>query len=307
MLAGYIPALLKGDFRALSRCISAVENRAEGYEALLEALPEATARIVGVTGPPGAGKSTLIDALLALLVERGKRVAVLVVDPSSPFHHGALLGDRVRMTRHYDQPGVYIRSLATRGSLGGLHPEITGISTLAASAGFDYVIIETVGVGQSEVEIASLADTTVVVFVPSSGDEVQAMKAGLMEIADVFVVNKADQPGSDLFAKNLRTAAAARRSGRPPVPVLKTDAVKGEGVAEVLDRIDARAAASRESPARAGLLAARAYGLIQARRMKDVDLQLLAQRIENERKKGDFNLYRFVRHYEEEAGNRQTG
>jgi LAO/AO transport system kinase len=201
------------------------------------------------------------------------------------------------MTRHYNQPGVYIRSLATRGSLGGLHPEITGISTLLAAAGFDYLLVETVGVGQSEVEIASLADTTIVVFVPSSGDEVQAMKAGLMEIADIFVVNKADQAGAALFVKNLRETAR-RTSPGWEVPVLKTDALTGEGIGEVLEAIEAHASILEERPAAAALLASRAYGLIQARRMKDVNLGWLQQEIENALKKGDFNLYRFVRHHE---------
>ena len=174
----------QGNQKTLARCISFIENEAPGYEELLQQLPSAQTPIIGITGPPGAGKSTLTDALIGLLVAHEKKVAVLCVDPSSPFNLGSLLGDRIRMSEWYNNPNVFIRSLATRGSLGGLHPKIIEISDLVKSAPFDYIIIETVGVGQSEIEIAGLADATVVVLVPEAGDEVQAMKAGLMEIAE---------------------------------------------------------------------------------------------------------------------------
>lgn len=155
--------------------------------------------MIGITGPPGAGKSTLTDALIGEMVRAGNKVAVLCVDPSSPFNMGALLGDRIRMSEWYTNPNVFIRSLATRGSLGGLHPKIVEITELLKAASFDYILVETVGVGQSEVEIAGLADVTIVVLVPESGDDIQVMKAGLMEIADLYIVNKSDRPGADLL------------------------------------------------------------------------------------------------------------
>jgi len=171
--------LQQGDARALARTISLVENRIEGYEELLQQLPASTSSIIGITGPPGAGKSSLVDALIGEIVQQNKKVGVLCVDPSSPFNLGALLGDRIRMSEWYEHPNVFIRSLATRGSLGGLHPMIIEIADVMKAAGFDHIIVETVGVGQSEIEIAGLADVTVVVVVPEAGDEVQTMKAGL--------------------------------------------------------------------------------------------------------------------------------
>src|SRR6187399_1611951 len=190
MIQELLSKLQLGDAKALARSISLVENEADGYEGLLRSLPPNPNKpVIGITGPPGAGKSTLVDSLIGLLVSNGKKIGVLCVDPSSPFNLGSLLGDRIRMSDWYNNPNVYIRSLATRGSLGGLHPKIIEISDLLKAAPFDYIIIETVGVGQSEIEIAGLADITIVVMVPEAGDEIQTMKAGIMEIADVFVVN----------------------------------------------------------------------------------------------------------------------
>src|SRR6201993_1929586 len=204
----YLQKIHHADSRTLARCISLIENEAKGYESLLRSLPSVSTPVIGITGPPGAGKSTLVDALIGLIVEQEKKVAVICVDPSSPFNQGALLGDRLRMNRWYNSGQVFIRSLAARGALGGLHPKIIEITDLLKVAGFDYIIIETVGVGQSEIEIAGLADTTVVVIVPEGGDEVQTMKAGLMEIADIFVINKSDRPDADLFVKNLNLMMA---------------------------------------------------------------------------------------------------
>src|SRR3954471_3900366 len=200
--------LQKGDTKVLARTISLIENELGDYYDMLIQLPFSDIKITGITGSPGAGKSTLVDALIGEFVAQNKKVGVLCIDPSSPFNLGALLGDRIRMSEWYNHPGVFIRSLATRGNLGGLHPKIIEITDLMKAAPFDYIIVETVGVGQSEIEIAGLADVTIVVVVPEAGDEVQTMKAGLMEIADVFVVNKADRPDADLFVKNLRLMLA---------------------------------------------------------------------------------------------------
>jgi len=222
--------MIKGDFKSLARCISLVENEVPGYEAFLQTLQMANTTIIGITGPPGAGKSTLTDALIESYVKDHKKIGVICVDPSSPFNLGALLGDRIRMSDWYNHPSVFIRSLATRGSMGGLHPKIIEVTDIMKAAGFDYIIVETVGVGQSEIEIAGLADTTIVVLVPEAGDEVQTMKSGLMEIADIFVVNKADRPGADTFVRNLQQMLApAFHNKEQEIPVIKTIASKKEG------------------------------------------------------------------------------
>ena len=291
-----IDEIKQGNQKTLARCISYIENEVAGYEDLLELLPASKTPIIGITGPPGAGKSTLVDALIGLLVEQEKSVAVICVDPSSPFNLGALLGDRIRMSEWYNNPNVFIRSLATRGSLGGLHPKIIEISDLMKTAAFDYVIVETVGVGQSEIEIAGLADITIVVVVPEAGDEVQTMKAGLMEIADVFVVNKADRPGADLFVKNLRLMLApAFHNHTMPVPVIKTTASQKKGVAELLKTITHSFDILKENEKRSWLLAEKAFHLIQQKKMKAIDKMMLKQKIEEAGK--DFNLYTFIKKY----------
>ena len=264
-----------GEARALARAISWVENGRPGYERLLSALHERVGRAhrIGVTGPPGAGKSTLIHGLARMYRRRGERVGVVAVDPTSPFTGGALLGDRIRMTEAAGDDGVFIRSMASRGSLGGLATTTREVADLMDAFGFERVIVETVGVGQSELEVAESADTTVVALTPESGDSIQAMKAGLMEIADIFVVNKADRPGAQRAAAELATilrirqgqaferippahhgvdlSELARReaagkgvddeggSGEWDIPVLKTVAQSGEGVSDLLAALDA--------------------------------------------------------------------
>jgi LAO/AO transport system kinase len=285
----------QGDTRALARSISLVENEHPGYETLLQSLVPAATKIIGITGPPGAGKSTLVDALIGALVNQGKKVAVLCVDPSSPFNLGAVLGDRIRMSDWYTHPQVFIRSLATRGSMGGLHPKIIEITDLLKAFHFDHIIVETVGVGQSEIEIAGLADVTVVVVVPEAGDEIQTMKAGLMEIADIFVVNKADRPDADLFVKNLRLMLAPAFSKHyHEVPVIKTIASQKEGISELLDILLHQLQKSHVSDKTFWLLAEKAFHLIQQKRMKGVDKDALRKEIGQVYPKGNFNLYKFI-------------
>lgn len=287
--------LLQGDTKALARCISLVENEHPGYESLLESLPASSGKIIGITGPPGAGKSTLVDALIGLLAAAGKKTGVLCVDPSSPFNLGAVLGDRIRMSDWYTHPNVFIRSLATRGSMGGLHPKIIEISDLMKAFGFDHIIVETVGVGQSEIEIAGLADITVVVVVPEAGDEVQTMKAGLMEIADIFVVNKADRPDADHFVRHLRQMLAPAFSRHyHEVPVVKTVASQKEGISELLQLILHETQKTRVVERHCWLLTEKAYYLIEQKRMKDVDKNALKKEVETLYQQGHFNLYKFV-------------
>lgn len=285
-----------GNVRALARSISLVENEGNGFEELLQTTAfNPASKIIGITGPPGAGKSTLVDALIGELVKDGKKVAVLCVDPSSPFNLGAVLGDRIRMSNWYTHPNIYIRSLATRGSMGGLHPKIIEITELVKTAGYHYVLVETVGVGQSEIEIAGLADTTVVVVVPEAGDEVQTMKAGLMEIADIFVVNKSDRPDADAFVKALRLMLAPSFHHHPfPVEIIKTVASAGEGINELYKAIQVHQQRGLTNEKKTWLLAERAYYLLQQQRMKDFSKKDLQQQIGEEVEKKDFNLYRFV-------------
>ena len=292
----YLQRIGKGDYKALARCISLIENEVPGYETILEELPTLHTPIIGITGPPGAGKSTLTDSLIEQIIKEGKKVGVLCVDPSSPFNLGALLGDRVRMSNWYNNPNVFIRSLATRGSLGGLHPKIIELTELLKVAQFDYIIVETVGVGQSEIEIAGLADTTVVVVVPEAGDEIQNMKSGLMEIANLFVVNKSDRPGADLFAKNLRLMLApAFHKQETPVAVIKTSALQKQGIEELYEAIQLNIKHHTVNIKHSWLLAEKAYYLIQQKRMSNVDKEVLKEKIEAAG--DDFNLYSFIKSY----------
>jgi LAO/AO transport system kinase len=226
----------RGDERALARLITFVENLWEIDEIFRRIYPKVgKAYRVGITGPPGAGKSTLVDKLAVELLERGFRVSIIAVDPSSPFTGGAVLGDRLRMVKAMER-GIFIRSMASRGSLGGL-AETTGmVADVLDAFGYDMVLIETVGVGQSEVDVVKATDTVVVVLVPEAGDSVQALKAGLMETADVFVVNKADREGADRFIRELSAVVSLSPNEWKP-PIIKTVALSGEGIQEVVDAI----------------------------------------------------------------------
>jgi LAO/AO transport system kinase len=289
-----ISSLKSGDIKSIARCISIVENEVEGYDDLMKSLPHNTlSTIIGITGPPGAGKSTITDGLIGELVAAGKKIGVLCVDPSSPFNFGALLGDRIRMSEWYNNSNVFIRSLATRGSLGGLHPKIIEITDIMKAAGFDYILIETVGVGQSEVEIVGLADITIVVLVPEAGDEIQVMKAGIMEIADIFVVNKADRPDADIYIKNLHSLLAPSSKNKER-SVVKTIATQKQGIDELLRQI-LQYSVSQSSEKKSQLLADKAWHLIQNKKMKNVNKEELLEKIKS--RSPEFNLYSFINNY----------
>lgn len=238
-----VEQVLAGDRLAVTRAITMTENEREGWETLLSELYHNTGRAyrIGITGPPGAGKSTLTQKLIAHYCDLGKRVSVIAIDPTSPFTGGAILGDRVRMQSESMRPGVFVRSMATRGTLGGLNTKAQDVADILDAAGFDIIIYETVGVGQSELDIAKAADTTVVVLVPESGDSIQAMKSGLMEIADLFVINKADRDGADQAVAALRTILTFRitHAENEWIPdVKKSVATSGGGIDEIVAGID---------------------------------------------------------------------
>ena len=236
-----IDKIIIGDKRSISKAISVVENESKNKHSLLKEIYKHTGNAykIGITGPPGAGKSTITDCLIKSLVKKGNKVGVIAVDPTSPFTGGALLGDRVRMTDASLLENVVIRSMATRGSLGGLSKNVNDVSKILDAAGKNFILIETVGVRQSELDIANTADTTIVVLVPESGDAVQAMKAGLMEIADIFVLNKSDRQGADEIVTSIKNILHLRspHDNNWDINVLKTIAVKNTGTEELLSEI----------------------------------------------------------------------
>ncbi len=267
--------VLAGEGRALARAITLVENRdPDGDELVAELFPHTgKARVIGLTGPPGVGKSTLIGAMTKELRARDREIGVLSIDPSSPFTQGAVLGDRIRLSDHFLDPGVFIRSMATRGSLGGLAEAALQAALLMDAAGKDDVLVETVGVGQAEVDVVDHADTIILALMPGSGDSIQALKAGVMEIPDVIAVNKCEHPLADTMVREIRSVLAIgpKRSWR--VPVIRTEATKGTGIEELLDAVDSH----REHLEGEGMLAER-----RARNLRAEVLGIAVSRLRRE-------------------------
>lgn len=292
-----VSELQNNNWLSLARAISWVENDTEnGKKLLLQLNFNKHTPVIGITGPPGAGKSSLVNALIDELLKQNLKIGILAVDPTSPFNYGSLLGDRVRMGSHFNNPNVYIRSLATRGNLGGLSAKIFEITDVMQHAGFDIIFIETVGVGQSEVEIAGLADTTALVLVPEAGDEVQTLKSGVMEIADIFIVNKSDREGADIFIKNLNALAQHQTNNSWQIPVIKTIATNGTGINLFWEAIKKHQNHIATSDKKIQLMAQKAWQLIQNEKMKGIDKKLLFNELKEKANNKGFNLYQYIQH-----------
>ena len=286
-----------GDRKSLARAITMVENEMEGSENLLKLIQPKETPILGFTGPPGAGKSTLINAFLRHIISLNKKAAVIAVDPTSPFNYGSLLADRIRMSEHFNNENIFIRSIAARGSLGGLSEKIIEITDVLRASDFDFIIIETVGVGQSEVEIAGLADTTIVIVVPESGDDIQAMKSGIMEIADIFVVNKSDREGAATLVNNIKKMLAYKSDLGWSVPVIATIATAEQGIDELFEKVLLHLKSGRFNEKKSYLLTEKIYQLLRNYRMQGIKREDIKKRLEKARQEPSFNLYRFVEQF----------
>jgi len=292
------------DFKSLAREISVVENELPNYFTVLTNLSfSKQTPIIGITGPPGAGKSSLLNALVKQLVKKKDlKIAIVAVDPSSPFNYGSILGDRIRMQAAFNKPNIFIRSVASRGSLGGLSAKIIEIVDVIKAKGFDYVFVETVGVGQSEVEIAGLADITIVTLTPNTGDDIQMIKAGILEIADIFAVNKADLPGFEALNSFLSKIIHQNYSKEEAPALVKTIALEYEGIDELLAAINVRFKENDTSNyKKATLLAEKTVKLLQTEFTKNIDKLKLIKHLHNELKNNNFQLYKFVQKFKSGA------
>jgi LAO/AO transport system kinase len=291
-----IRKLEQGDRRVLAKAITIVENELPGYiELLLGLQVKKPVPIIGITGPPGSGKSTLVNCLIEeLLKNAGTRVGVISVDPSSPIHQGAILGDRLRMAQHFSNNQVFIRSLASRGALGGLSAKAIEVTELMRSSGFDYVLVETVGIGQSEVEIAGLADVTILVLTPEGGDEIQAMKSGVMEVADIFVVNKSDREGAEEFSKNLYQTMPLKGGDKKQTDVVQTIAIRNSGIDKLKGVVEEHL--QHKSEVREiNLIAEKVHRLVMQQRMKGINKENIKREIAQEISAGRaINIYQFA-------------
>jgi len=286
-----------GNERHIARALSWAENQHPEVLELLKTL-KGNAQVIGITGPPGAGKSTLVNALVTHWRNLEKRVAILAVDPSSAFNFGSLLGDRLRMQSLFLNEGVFIRSVSSRGSLGGLSAHIIEMVHVLKHAPYDYILIETVGVGQSEVEIAGVADTTIVVSVPESGDEIQTLKSGIMEIADVFVVNKSDRDGAQTFANHLKKLAHSRATANWESPVILTQAVDQNGISELAEALNQHGNFNKNTNRQIQLFAEKAYAMIQDYRMRDLNLSTIISDVQKAiNENPNLNLFEFIEPY----------